>query len=412
VSRAFDLDVVRSQFPAFAEPSLEGWAFFENAGGSYACRQTIDRLVNYYTRTKVQPYAASGYPASTQAGDEMDAAHDRLAGLLNVTSDEVLIGPSTSQNTYVLANAFRAGWTDGDEIVVTDQDHEANSGVWRRLADRGITVREWSVDPITGQLDPSDLAGLLTERTRLVAFPHCSNIVAHINPVAEITAMVRAAGAVSVVDGVSHAPHGISDVDDLGADIYLFSSYKTFGPHQGVMVVRERIADELANQSHWFNGGSPHKRLVPAGPDHAQVAACNGVVDYVEALHDHHFGAPETDLAEKGRRVKTLVRDRETELLTPLLDFLRGRSDVRIMGPSDPTIRVPTVAIVPSRPPGDVAADLVNHRVMADSGDFYAVRLIEAMGQPADPGVLRMSFVHYTSPAEIDRLVEALEQTL
>ncbi|MCP5024891.1 MAG: aminotransferase class V-fold PLP-dependent enzyme [Actinomycetia bacterium] len=412
MSRPFDLDFVRSQFPAFAEPSLEGWAFFENAGGSYACRQTIERLTNFYTRTKVQPYAGSGYPASTRGGDEMDAAHARLAGLLNVADSELLIGPSTSQNTYVLANAFRQNWSDGDEIVVTDQDHEANSGVWRRLADRGIVVRQWHVDPHTGQLDPAALAGLLNDRTRLVAFPHCSNIVAHINPVAEITALTHEAGAVAVVDGVSQAPHGICDVDALGADVYLFSTYKTFGPHQGVMVVRHRIDDQLANQSHWFNDYSAHKRLVPAGPDHAQVAACNGVVDYVEALHDHHFDEGGADLAAKGRRVKELVRDREIELVTPLLDFLRSRRDVRIMGPSDPTIRVPTVAIVPSRPPLEVAKDLVDHRVMADAGDFYAVRLIEAMGQPADPGVLRMSFVHYTSPDEVSRLVEALEQVL
>ncbi|MCP4088068.1 MAG: aminotransferase class V-fold PLP-dependent enzyme [Actinomycetia bacterium] len=412
MSRPFDLAFVRSQFPAFAEPSLEGWAFFENAGGSYACRQTIDRLTNFYTRTKVQPYAGSGYPASTQGGDEMDAAHARLAGLLNVTANELVIGPSTSQNTYVLANAFGENWAEGDEIVVTDQDHEANSGVWRRLADRGIVVREWHVDADTGQLDPAVLAGLLNARTRLVAFPHCSNIVAHVNPVAEITALVRAAGAVSVVDGVSHAPHGLSDIEALGADIYLFSTYKTFGPHQGVMVVRDRVAGQLANQSHWFNDYSRHKRLVPAGPDHAQVAACNGVVDYVEALHDHHFDAPETALVEKGRRVETLVRDREIELVTPLLDYLRDRDDVRIMGPSDPTIRVPTVAVVPSRPPSEVAKDLVEHRVMADAGDFYAVRLLEAMGQPADIGALRMSFVHYTSPDEVARLIEGLEATL
>lgn len=404
-----DLHFVRSQFPAFSEPSLEGWAFFENAGGSYACRQTIQHLTDFYTKTKVQPYGP--YPASTEGGRKMDDAYRRLGGLLNVSADEVIIGPSTSQNTYVLAHAFAPGWSAGDEIVVTNQDHEANSGAWRRLAGSGITVREWCVDPETGMLDPADLAGLLTERTRLVAFPHCSNIVGVINPVAEICALAHAAGAVTVVDGVSAAPHGLPDVDALGVDVYLFSAYKTYGPHQGVMVVRQAIADTLANQSHWFNDGEVHKRLVPAGPDHAQVAALNGVVDYFKTLHNHHFddgvGAP-----EQGRRVHDLLRSHETEVLAPLLEFLEGRGDVRVVGPTDHAGRVPTVAIVPARPATAVSEDLVQHRVMAGAGDFYAVRLLEAMGQPADPGVLRVSFVHYTSPAEVAQLIDALDAAL
>ena len=407
--KALDLHFVRSQFPAFAEPSLEGWAFFENAGGSYACRQVIDQLTDYYTRNKVQPYGP--YPASAEGGRRMDDAYARLGDLLNVTADEVLVGPSTSQNTYVLAHAFRPGWSAGDEIVVTDQDHEANSGAWRRLAATGIVVREWCVDPESGMLDPADLADLLTDRTRLVAFPHCSNIVRVINPVATICRMAANAGAVTVADGGSAAPHGLPDVDALGADIYLFSAYKTYGPHQGVMVVRSRIADTLANQSHWFNEGNVRARLVPAGPDHAQVAALNGLVDYMELLHERHFD-DEVEAAERGRRVHDLLRAQETATVAPLLGYLRDRPDVRIMGPADGPDRVPTVAIVPRRPAPAVAEDLVGHRVMAGAGDFYAVRLVEAMGQPADPGVLRMSFVHYTSPAEVAQLIDALDVCL
>lgn len=404
-----NLDFVRSQFPAFDEPSLDGWAFFENAGGSYAARQTIDRLHEYYTKTKVQPYGP--YPASATAGRQMDDAYVRLAGVLNVGADEVHLGPSTSQNTYVLAHAFRQLWTEGDEIIVTNQDHEANSGVWRRLAQTGITVHEWSVDPDTGMLDVAQLSGLLSDRTKLVSLPHCSNIVGHENPVADICAILRTAGVVSVVDGVSAAPHGLPDVAALGADIYLFSAYKTFGPHQGVMTVRREVCDSLPNQSHFFNDGEIHKRLVPAGPDHAQVAAMNGVVDYIDALHEAHFddGAPPD---ERGRRVHDLITAHEHLLLGPLLEFLESRSDLRILGPTTLETKVPTVAVVPAGNPHDVAAALAEHKVMAGAGDFYAVRLVEAMGVPANPGVLRLSFVHYTSPSEVDQLITALEQSL
>lgn len=404
-----DIDFVRSQFPAFDEPSLDGWAFFENAGGSYASRQTIDRLHRFYTETKVQPYAP--YPASASGGRQMDDAYVRLGGILNVGTDEVHIGPSTSQNTYVLAHAFRQNWSDGDEIIVTNQDHEANSGAWRRLADRGIVVREWSIDPVSGMLDPAELQNLITDRTKLAAFPHCSNIIGHENPVADICLLLTDAGIVSVVDGVSAAPHGLPDVGALGADIYLFSAYKTWGPHQGVMTVRRSVCDSLANQSHWFNDQAITKRLVPAGPDHAQVAAMNGVVDYLDAVHEAHFddgAAPD----ERGRRVHNLIRAHETALLTPLLEFLKSRSDVRIIGPDDSAIRVPTVAVMPNKNPAEVATALADHKVMAGAGDFYAVQVLQAMDIAVDPGVLRLSFVHYTAAAEIDQLINALDATL
>ncbi len=407
--RSFDLDFVRSRFPAFSEPSLEGWAFFENAGGSYPCRDTVARLTDFYTRMKVQPYAP--YPASEAAGAAMDEARARLAALLNVDADELHVGPSTTQNAYVLARAFRAGWREGDEIVVTDQDHEANSGAWRRLAETGITVREWRVDPESGALDPADLAALLSERTRLVAFPHASNIVAEINPVAEICATVRAAGAVSVVDGVSYAPHGLPDVRALGADVYFFSAYKTYGPHQGVMAVRRAVADALENQSHWFNAGEIGKKLVPAGPDHAQVAALAGVADHVDALHAHHFGG-EAAPAARAAAVHDLIRARETALLAPMLERLRASNRVRILGPDDPARRAPTVALACARPGEAVAADLAAHGIMAGGGHFYARRLVEALGVDGDHGVLRLSFLHYTAPEEVARAVDALDAVL
>jgi selenocysteine lyase/cysteine desulfurase len=164
-----DLEFVRRQFPAFAEPSLQGQAFFENAGGSYACAPVISRLNEYYRRLKVQPYYV--FPASTEAGEWMDESRRRLGEYLGVASDEVHFGASTSQNTYVLAQAVRSLLKPGEEIIVTNQDHEANTGAWRRLASQGIVVKQWCVDPETGALDVAQLDQLLTQRTRLVSFP-------------------------------------------------------------------------------------------------------------------------------------------------------------------------------------------------------------------------------------------------
>ena len=404
-----DIDFVRAQFPAFSEPVLQGQAFFENAGGSYTCKQVIDRLSRFYTQRKVQPYAP--YEASTLGGAEMDEARERMAGILGVDTDEVSFGPSTTQNTYVLAQAFRQFLKPGEAIIVTNQDHEANTGPWRRLEQEGIEVREWQLDPQTGHLDTADLEALLDDKVRLVCFPHCSNVVGEINPVAEITAMVHAAGAFVCVDGVSYAPHGFANVGALGPDIYLFSSYKTYGPHQGVMVVRRELGEQLPNQAHYFNADTLYKRFTPAGPDHAQVAACAGMADYVDLLCDHH-GGPSGGAAKRGEFVHDLMRAHEVKLLQPLLDAVSGRNDVRLLGPAKAEGRAPTVAVQLNRAAEPVATELAKHGVMAGGGDFYAVRALQAMGADPEAGVLRMSFTHYTSEGEVAKLIEALDQVL
>ena len=413
MTTSLDVDFVRAQFPAFSQPSLEGQAFFENAGGSYTCRQVIDRLHRFYTERKVQPYGR--YAASEAGGAEMDEARTRLAALMNVESDELRFGPSTSQNTYVLAQAFAETLSPGDAVIVTDQDHEANSGAWRRLGSRGMEIREWQVDPESGQLTLERLAGILDEKVKLVCFPHCSNIIGQENPVAMVSAMAHDVGAVTCCDGVSYAPHGLPDVAALGTDIYLFSSYKTYGPHQGIMVVRRALADRLANQAHFFNAGTRYKRLTPAGPDHAQVAASAGMADYIDALYTHHHGSGQAAPADRARAVAALQRGHEDRVLEPLLDYLGSRNDARILG-SDKlgveTGRVPTVALHTAKPAEEIAIGLAEHGVMAGEGDFYAVRTIGAMGCDPEAGVLRLSFVHYTTDAEVQQLMKGLDACL
>ena len=399
---------IRQFFPAFSEPSLIDQAFFENAGGSYPCRFVTERLERFYRERKVQPYAP--YDASRVAGEEMDEARTRLSAMLGVDEDELSFGPSTTQNVYVLAQAFREWLSPGDAIVVTNQDHEANTGAWRKLAASGIEVREWQIDPQTGSLDPADLPALL-KGAKLLAFPHCSNVVGEINDVAAITALAHEAGAVTCVDGVSYAPHGFPDVGALGADIYMFSAYKTYGPHQGIMTIRRALGEALPNQGHYFNGGSLEKRFTPAGPDHAQVAASAGMADYVDALYAL-LGAPHAEPRARAAAVHDAMRARESELLAPLLEYLSGRNDIRLIGPKSVTRRAPTVAIHAETPGEDLAVALAPHGINAGGGDFYAVRPLEAMGIDPAHGVLRMSFTHYTTEAEIDRLIRALDHIL
>jgi len=409
-----DIEFVRNQFPAFSEKSLFKKAFFENAGGSFMCQQVIDRFDRYFRQRKVQPYGF--YEASKLAGEEMDSSRQRMAEYLNVNTDEVLFGPSTSQNTYVLAHAFLDKMSNQDEIIISDQEHEANAGAWHRMADRGIKVKIWTIDPDTGSLDIKDLKNLITEKTKFIAATHCSNVVGEINPIKEISEIARSNGSLLIVDGVSYCPHGLPDVNDLGADIYFFSAYKTYGPHQGVMVIREKAKLALTNQSHFFNADYSDKFMVPAGPDHAQVAACNGILDYFDLIDQHHFSSTDKKNSHgtnKPRRVANLFRNHEIDLLKPLLEFLNNNKKLKLIGPGDNVLRAPTVAFVPkNKMPGEVANELANYNIMAGAGDFYAVRPLMALGIDPKDGVVRLSFVHYNTKNEINSLINALEKTL
>ena len=406
-----DVNYVRDQFPAFSEPSLKGFAHFENAGGSYACGQMIDALHRYYCKTKVQPHY--GFEPSHSAGVEMARARERMASWLNVATDEVHFGPSTSQNTYAVAQALRQHLTPGDEIIVTNQDHEANVGVWRRLEAEGMVIREWQVDPETAELDPFELDHLLSERTRVVAFTHCSNIVGSMHPVREWTDKIHAAGAMAIVDGVSYAGHGLPDVDALGADIYLFSLYKVYGPHLGVMVMRKAVNESLPNQGHFFNKNHPTDRFTPAGPDHAQIASVNGVLDYFEAVYSHHYGDNEVTALRKTSRVRALFQHAERRNLQPLLDFLSQRPSLRLIGKAVTKNRAPTVSFtVEGSDPAAIAAALAKQQIGIGNGNCYAYRLMSALGLVPDRGVVRLSFVHYTRQEELNRLMNALDQIL
>ena len=253
-----------------------------------------------------------------------------------------------------------------------------------------------------------DLVNLLDDDVKLVCFPHCSNIVAHINPVKEIISLVHSAGAYVCVDGVSYAPHGLPNINEIGADIYLFSSYKTYGPHQGIMVIKEVLAELLPNQGHYFNEKFLTKKFTPAGPDHAQIASCAGIVEYFDALASHHGLA----LSDAPSGVHKLFRNYEQKILQPLLDYVDAKNSIRLLGPSDASKRAPTVALDLGVNSFEVAKKLSELNVLAGGDDFYAVRLLEALGVDMDHGALRLSFVHYTKEEEVKAVIQALDEVL
>ncbi|MCP4335094.1 MAG: aminotransferase class V-fold PLP-dependent enzyme [Gammaproteobacteria bacterium] len=408
-----DIEFVRAQFNQLHDDP--DFVFASNAGGSYVSNQ-VNRVFEHYNHhTRVQPY--SRFASSALAGEAMDRAQQGWAQALNIDPSELTIGPSTSINTYVMAQAIGELWKPGDEIIVTNQDHEANSGVWRRKAlEKGVTIRQWEVDPDSGLLHVESLLPLLGDKTRWVFFTHCSNIVGSINPVAEITRTIKAGSNARVfVDAVAYAPHHISDLKALGVDGYAFSLYKVFGPHQSLLYVNADVHGDLTSQAHYFNSGNPAKDFNPAGPQHAQVAACAGVLDYFDDLHEHHFGASDKSRNAQLQDIHELILQHENELAAPILDYLQHHPGLRVIGKThiSNNDRAPTIAFKPQGQSSQALAHkLQDAGIGTENGNFYAHRLIGDLGIDTDDGVVRLSLVHYSNQQDVTRILAALDSAL
>jgi selenocysteine lyase/cysteine desulfurase len=343
----------------------------------------------------------------------MEAGYRAMAGLLNCHTDELTLGPSTTMNFYVLAQAIRPLIAPGDEIIVTNQDHEANIGCWRRLSEFGAVVKEWRIDPQTGNLAIADLKSLVGSRTRLVCFTLCSNIVGTMNDFKTACDIAHDAGALAIGDGVSFAPHRVLNVNNSGLDFYLFSTYKTFGTHLGVMWGNPSVLDTLEPQGHYFNRNLPHYRFNPAGPLHAQIAALAGIEAYIDALYDHHFNDAEPDFHHRAAMVFDLFAQHETVQANRILAAIRAIPGARIMGQdqAENGSRAATIAFtLAGMRCSEAVKRLVEKGIAVRNGHFYALRCLEALGiQDTDEGIIRISMVHYNTEEEVSRLVDGLE---
>jgi len=406
-----DIDYVRAQFPAFSDPLSSKWSFFENAGGSYVPKNVIERLNHFMTSTKVQPYAE--FDTSVIAGDNMDQATNLFAEMINANNDEIIIGGSTTMNMYVLSNAMRSLLKPGDEVIVTNQDHEANVGAWRRLSEHGMVVKEWQINSESAELEIDDLKNLLSEKTRIVAVTHCSNIVGSINDLKSIAKLVHEYDAYIVGDGVSYAPHGFPDVKDLDVDFYTFSLYKTYGPHLGLLYGKKEILDTLPNQNHEFLEGDVPYTLNPGGPNHEELSCLVGVYEYFNNLFEHHFPSEDCSVRLKINKINELIADHEKEIANPLLDYLNSRSDIRLIGKKriENKDRAPTIAFtMNNKSSKDLSSELVKYGIATRNDNFYAWRCLNALGIDVDDGVVRTSMVHYNTQKDVGNLINALKR--
>jgi cysteine desulfurase family protein (TIGR01976 family) len=407
---ALDIDYVRSQFPALSS----GYAYLDNAGGSAVLKPVAERITDYLLNSAVQ--LGASYSESVEAGARVMAARESVAQLINARyPEECVMGGSTTHLLQILCRAIAPSIQPGDEIVVTNCDHEANIGPWVRLCEeRGATLRVWEVSPDSLDLELNDLDGLLSEKTRYVAMTHASNILGSVNPVAEVARKVHAVGGKLCVDAVAYAPHRLVDVQASGADYYVFSFYKTFGPHFAVLWGKREALLELPSLNHFFIGQEviPYK-LQPGNLNYELSYGCIGISDYLIDIGQRlgASGAP--------RQLMQAAFDafevQEDLLAETLLAFLRETPGVRIIGKSRVTDgdRVPTISfVVDGVQSEDIVRRVDNHRMGIRFGDFYARRLIEQLGLTRHGGVVRVSIAHYNSVDELNRLVEHLAQAI
>lgn len=387
-----------------ARPEFAGldddWAYFDNAGGSFTLKRVIERVAQYMQSTPVQ--LGGGYPLSLDAAGRQAEAVRQLAAFVNAEhSEEILFGASSTALTWQVARAMRPLLESGDEIIITVMDHEANRSPWLSLREAGVVVRTWEIDRNDFSLSLRQLDELLNEKTRLVCFSQCSNLLGRIEPAAEITRRVHAAGARVFVDGVAYAPHRRVDVRALDADFYVCSLYKIFGPHIGMLYGKREALLALGNINHEYlsSDALPYK-LQPGGASYELAWGAAGIPEYFSGLE-----------TESGNDPFALIARHEARLAAPLLEFLHAHPDVTLLGPvsADISSRLPIVAFRHAKQSSaSIAAALAERHLAVKHGHFHSRRLLEFLDIPPDDGVVRVSFAHYNTVEEAERLMSAL----
>ncbi|MBE9183032.1 cysteine desulfurase-like protein [Oculatella sp. LEGE 06141] len=409
-ARSLQVDEVRQQFPALAG----NWTFFDNAGGSQTLKRVVDRISEFLLTSDVQ--LGASYAVSRLASERVAAANQSIATLINAADPaEIVMGASTSLLLRILSLCLSHTFSPGDEVIVTNCDHEANISPWVDLQQQGIVVKFWRINPTTLELDLADLAALLSPRTRLVALTHASNILGTITPIQAITELAHAHGAMVCVDGVGYAAHRLIDVQALDVDFYVFSFYKVYGPHHAVLYGKREHLLAMPGWNHYFITATdiPYK-FQPGNLNYELSYGVIGLCDYFSDLATQHYGdraAPE--LRDRLVQAFDLISIHEEVIGDRLLSYLNQKANVRIIGAAEAeqSKRVPTIAfVVDGVDSASIPPQIDPHHIGIRYGDFYAKRLIEDLGLAAQHGVIRVSMVHYNTVEEVDRLIALFDQ--
>ncbi len=410
--KALDIAWVREQFPSLKlQVNGHPAAFLDGPAGTQVPKQVMDAIQDYLLNANANTYGA--FLTSLRTNEMTLSARAAMADFFHCDPDEVVFGQNMTTITFALARAIGRELKPGDEIVVTTLDHDANVAPWRALEDEGAVIRQVDICEADCTLDLDDLKRKITGKTKLVAVGYASNLVGTINPVAEITKLAHAAGALMFIDAVHYAPHGPIDVKALDCDFLVCSPYKFFGPHMGTLYGKREHLQRLkpykvrpapnASPECWETGTQVQELI-------AGIAAA---VDY---------------LAELGRRCEPPVKNRREALLAAyratkrhemglfarLIDGLLAIPGVRIFGITDAKRfeeRCSTLSFrLGEHNPTELAAFLGERGIFTWDGNFFALNLTERLGVEKQGGVLRVGLVHYNTAEEVERLLSGLRE--
>jgi cysteine desulfurase family protein (TIGR01976 family) len=412
----FDVAYVRSQFPAL-QRTIDGRpaAYLDGPGGTQTPQRVLDSVHEYLA---VHNANIHGYFATSEETDAIiDEARRAGADLLGCGPDEVSFGANMTTLTYLLSEAIARGLAPGDEVIVTQLDHEANRSPWLRLAERGVVVREVPVDTQACTLDWDAFEALVHEgRTKVVAVGYASNAVGTVNDVGRAAELARSAGAFSVVDAVHYALHGPIDVRAIGCDFLLCSAYKFFGPHVGLMYARREATQVLEPLRLSTQEQEPPCVWETGTLNHEGLAGATAAVDFIADLGTRHLAMVDDRLPAglTGRRRAVVAgmlagEAYEQPLALWLRDQLAGIPGVTLHGPPEGTPRTSTVSFtLGGFRPEEACRTLGERGLFLWDGHFYAFRLVEVLGLLERGGLIRVGLAPYNTMGELERLVDAV----
>ncbi len=388
---------IRGYFPALARiHNGHPVAYFDGPGGTQVPRTVVEAMSDYLYHHNANTHWA--YPTSEETDAIIDSARNVLANFLNASPAEIVFGANMSTLTFHLARALAREYGPDDEIVVTELDHHANIAPWRTLEkERGVKVRMVKMIPETGELDWDDFSRQLTGRTKLVAIGAASNVLGTINDVKRAGEMAHSLGTKIFVDAVHYAPHQLIDVRDC--DFLACSAYKFYGPHIGILYGRHDLLNSLDFPKLLPAPDSAPERVETGTQNHEGIAGAAAAVDFLASL------APGATRRVRLRAAFHKLRECGDALVTQLWNGLCEIERVRLYGPPPGTRRTPTIAFtVDGVPSIEVAKELAKRGVFLSHGDFYAMTVVERLGQ-TQHGLVRAGCACYTTAQEVDRLL-------
>jgi len=393
---------IRRCFPALAR-THNGYpvAYFDGPGGTQVPRTVVEEMNDYLYRHNANTHWA--YPTSEETDAIIDSARSVLADFLNASPTEIVFGANMTTLTFHLARALGRGYERDDEILVTELDHHANIAPWRTLEKEcGVKVRIVKMIPETGELDWDHFSRQLTGRTKLVAIGAASNALGTINDVKRAGEMAHSLGAKIFVDAVHYAPHELVDVRDWNCDFFACSAYKFYGPHIGILYGRHDLLDSLDFPKLIPAPDSAPERAETGTQNHEGIAGAAAAVDFLASL------APGSTWRERLHAALRQLHQRSDALIRQLWTGLQEIGRVRLYGPPPGTARTPTIAFtVDGVPSIEVAKKLAKHGVFLSHGDFYAMTVVDRLGQTPH-GLVRAGCACYTTPEEVDRLLAGM----